>query len=54
MPSQITEADIAMAPINTKAGGKPKYTSVKIPIGINNPVSASHEIAFTFWSLSLK
>jgi hypothetical protein len=34
-PNQITEAVIAIAPINTKAGGKPKYTSVNIPIGIN-------------------
>ena len=53
-PNQITEAVIAIAPINTNAGGKPKYTSVNIPIGINNPVSANQEMAFTFLSLSLK
>ena len=53
-PNQITEAVIAIAPINTQAGGKPKYTSDNIPIGINRPVSAHQEMAFTFWSLSLK
>lgn len=53
-PNQITEAVIAIAPINTNAGGKPKYTSVNIPIGINKPVSANQEMAFTLWSLSLK
>ena len=47
-PNQITEAVIAIAPINTNAGGKPKYTSVKIPIGINKPIKASQEINFTF------
>ena len=53
-PNQITDTVIAIAPINTKAGGKPKYTSVNIPIGINKPVSANQEIAFTFCNLSLK
>ena len=53
-PNQITEAVIAIAPINTNAGGNPKYTSANIPIGINNPVNANQEIAFTFLSLSLK
>jgi hypothetical protein len=45
-PNQITEAVIAIAPINTNAGGKPRYTSVNIPIGINNPVSANQEMSF--------
>jgi hypothetical protein len=53
-PNQITEDVIAIAPINTNAGGTPKYTSVNIPIGINKPISANQEMAFTFWSLSLK
>jgi hypothetical protein len=44
-PNQITDTVIAMAPIKTNAGGNPKYTSVKIPMGINNPVSANQEIA---------
>jgi hypothetical protein len=48
IPNQITEAVMAIAPINTKAGGKPKYTSVNIPMGINSPVSANQEIALTF------
>ena len=48
------EAVIAIAPINTNTGGNPKYTSDKIPIGINNPVRASHEIDLTLLSLSLK
>jgi hypothetical protein len=34
-PNQITEVVIAIAPINTRAGGNPKYTSVNIPMGIN-------------------
>lgn len=38
-PNQITEAVIVMASINTKTGGKPKFTSVNIPIGINKPHS---------------
>ena len=54
MPSHITEAVIAIAPIKTKIGGKPKYTSDKMPIGISNPVKASQEIAFTLLSLSRK
>ena len=41
---------MAMAPIKTKAGGNPKYTSDKIPIGINKPVKASHDITFTFFN----
>ena len=53
-PNQITDAVIAIAPINTKAGGNPKYTSVNIPIGINKPVSANHEMALMFWMFSLK
>ncbi|MBK7524481.1 MAG: hypothetical protein IPI53_10065 [Saprospiraceae bacterium] len=45
-PNQITEAVIAIAPINTKTGGTPKYTSVNIPIGISKPVSANQEMVF--------
>ena len=53
MPNQITEVVIAIAPINTKMGGKPKYTSDKIPIGINKPARANHEIVLTLRSLFL-
>jgi len=54
IPNHTTETVIAIAPIKTKTGGKPKYTSDKIPRGINKPVSANQEMAFTFFSLSLK
>lgn len=53
-PNQITEAVIAIAPIKTSRGGRPKYTSDNIPIGINKPVKANQEITLTFLSLSLK
>lgn len=33
---------IAIAPTKTKMGGKPKYTSDKIPIGINRPANDTH------------
>ena len=54
MPSQTTETVIVIAPIKTKTGGKPKYTSDNIPSGINKPISANQEMALTFLSLSLK
>jgi hypothetical protein len=41
MPNQITDAVIDIAPINTKIGGNPKYTSNNIPIGISNPARAN-------------
>ncbi len=31
-PSQTTDSVIVIAPTNTNTGGKPKYTSDKIPI----------------------
>lgn len=46
MPSQTTETVMEIAPNKTKIGGAPKYTSSKIPIGINKPIKASHEIVF--------
>lgn len=51
MPSQNTEVVIEIAPSKTKYGGKPKYISDKIPIGIINPSNASIEMAF--WCLNL-
>jgi hypothetical protein len=41
-----------IAPRRTKTGGAPKYTSAKIPKGINNPVKANQEMIFVFDSLS--
>jgi hypothetical protein len=40
IPNQTTETVIAIAPTKTKTGGKPKYTSNKIPCGIHKPVKA--------------
>ena len=54
MPSQITAVVIETAPMSTHIGGKPKYTSDKIPIGISNPIIASQEIflADCIWPLN--
>jgi len=53
MPSQTTEIVMAMAPINTKKGGSPKYTSDKMPNGMRRPVKANHEIVLTLRKASL-
>ena len=50
IPSHITDAVIEIAPINTNTGGIPKYTSVKIPIGINKPIMANQEIVLVFFN----
>ena len=44
----MTEVVILIAPINTKMGGSPKYTSDKIPKGIKSPPSANQDIV-TDW-----
>jgi hypothetical protein len=44
IPNQMTEVVILIAPINTKMGGSPKYTSDKIPKGIKSPPSANQDI----------
>ena len=54
IPNQTTETVIAIAPTKTKTGGKPKYTSYKIPCGIHKPVKANNEMTYTFFSLAFK
>ena len=39
-----------IAPIRTKTGGAPKYTSNNIPIGINKPIKPNQEITVVFLS----